>query len=192
MHDFTYVQYTPCSKDGIQIIEKKEKAPIVHICMIEDSSQNSVILPVDQFDIMSKPHGLQLSNHLVALRHLNSGIVDQLINNCLSGLLLVDHSSGLTHQVRTGVVNRVVINIIRQVFKVVLDRNDTLGGQLLDILGTVFFPVLNVGVLADTERTTLDQVSDKLQKSIVNKECLTVKIMVRIVSSKLAVRTASW
>lgn len=191
MLDFTYVQYTPCSKMVSKLL-KKEKAPIVHICMIEDSSQNSVILPVDQFDIMSKSHSLQLSNHLVALRHLNSGIVDQLINNCLSGLLLVDHSSGLTHQVRTGVVNRVVVNIIRQVFKVVLDRNDTLGGQLLDILGTVFFPVLNVGVLADTERTTLDQVSDKLQKSIVNKECLTVKIMVRIVSSKLAVRTASW
>lgn len=141
---------------------------------------------------MSKSHNLQFRNHLVALGHLNSGIVDQLVNNSLGRLLLVDHSSGLAHQVRTGVVDRVVINVIRKVFKVMLDRNDTLGGQLLDIRGAVFFPVLNVGVLADTERTTLDQVSDESQKSTVIKECLTVKIMVRIVSSKLAVRTASW
>ena len=114
---------------------------------------------------MSKSHNLQFRNHLVALGHLNSGIVDQLVNNSLGRLLLVDHSSGLAHQVRTGVVDRVVINVIRKVFKVMLDRNDTLGGQLLDIRGAVFFPVLNVGVLADTERTTLDQVSDESQKS---------------------------
>lgn len=82
-------------------------------------------------------------------------IVDQLVNNRLGRLLLVDHSSGLTHQVGTSVVNVVVVNVVGHVLKVVLNGNNTLGSELLDLLSTVFLPVLDVFVLADTEGTAL-------------------------------------
>lgn len=42
-----------------------------------------------------------------------------------------------------------------------LDRDDTLGGEFLDLLGAVVLPVLDVGVLADTEGTTLIPISIK-------------------------------
>lgn len=101
----------------------------------------------------------------MALLHEDGSLIDQLINDSLGRLLLVDHSGRLTHQEGTSVVNRLVINVVRQVLKVMLDGNDTLGGQLLDIFGSVLFPVLDVRVLADTERTTLCHVSN-LQRTI--------------------------
>lgn len=42
-----------------------------------------------------------------------------------------------------------------------LDRDDTLGSELLDLLGAVFLPVLDVGILADTEGATLVRISIK-------------------------------
>lgn len=36
-----------------------------------------------------------------------------------------------------------------------LNRDDALGGELLDLLGAVLLPVDNVRVLADTEGTAL-------------------------------------
>jgi len=109
----------------------------------------------------SKSNHLQLRNHLVALRQEDSSVINQFVDDGLGRLLLVDHGGGLTHQVRTGVVNGVIVNIIRQVLEVVLDRDDTLGGEFLDLLGAVLLPVLDVGVLADTKWTTLAWVSLK-------------------------------
>lgn len=137
----------------------------------------------------SKSKHLQLSKHLVALRQEDSSIVNQLVDDGLGRLLVVNDSGSLTHQVRTGVVNGIIVNIIRQVLEVMLDRDDTLGSEFLDLLSAVVLPVLDVGVLADTKGTTLVLISIKLQ---IMKKKLTVKIMVRTVSSKLAVRTASW
>ena len=82
-------------------------------------------------------------------------LVDQLVNNGLGRLLLVDHSSGLTHQVRTSVVNVVIVNVVGHVLKVVLNGDNTLASELLDFLGAVLLPVLDVFVLADTEGTAL-------------------------------------
>lgn len=98
---------------------------------------------------------LKLGNQLVALLDPSNGIVDQLVDDGLGGLLLVDHGGGLAHQVGTGVVNVLVINVIGQVLHVVLNGDDTLGSELLDLVGAVLFPVLDVGVVADTERTAL-------------------------------------
>lgn len=109
----------------------------------------------------SKSKHLQLSKHLVALCQEDSSVVNQLVDDGFGRLLVVNDSGSLTHQVRTGVVNRVVINVIRQVLEVVLDRDDTLGGEFLDLLGAVVLPVLDVGVLADTKGTTLVRISIK-------------------------------
>lgn len=98
---------------------------------------------------------LQLSNHLVALLEQNSGIPDELINDSLGRLLLVDNGGNLAHQVGTGIVQSVVIDIIGQVLHIVLHGDDTLGGELLDLIVTVFLPVDDVRVLANTEGTTL-------------------------------------
>lgn len=91
----------------------------------------------------------------MALLQQISGIVNKLINNSLGRLLLIDDGSDLAHQEGTGVVQGLVVNVIRQVLHVVLDRDDTLGGQLLDLLLAVLFPVGDVGILANTKGTTL-------------------------------------
>lgn len=61
----------------------------------------------------SKSKHLQLSKHLVALSQEDSSVVNQLVDDGLGRLLVVNDSGSLTHQVRTGVVNSVVVNIIR-------------------------------------------------------------------------------
>lgn len=91
----------------------------------------------------------------MALVDVISGIVDQLVDDGLGGLLLIDNGGSLTHQVGASVVDCVVVDVIGQVLEVVLNGDNTLSGELLDILGTVLLPVLDVGVLADTEGTTL-------------------------------------
>ena len=111
-------------------------------------------------EITKRNHNyLQLGNHLVALLQQCSGVIDKLVNNSLGGLLFIDNSGNLTHQIRTGVVESVIINIIGQVLEVVLHRDNTLGSELLDLLGTVLLPVQDVGVLADTQGTTLENLS---------------------------------
>ena len=91
----------------------------------------------------------------MALVDVISGIVDQLVDDGLGGLLLIDDGGSLAHQVGASVVDCVVVDVIGQVLEVVLNGDNTLSGKLLDILGTVILPVLDVGVLADTEGTTL-------------------------------------
>lgn len=91
----------------------------------------------------------------MALGEKNSGIVNKLVDDGLGGLLLVDDGRNLAHQEGTGVVKGLVIDIVGKVLKVVLDRNDALGGELLDLVLAVLLPVGDVGVIADTEGTTL-------------------------------------
>lgn len=98
---------------------------------------------------------LQLSEHLVALGEKNSSIVDKLVDDGLGRLLLVDDGSDLAHQEGTGVVEGLVINIVGKVLEIVLDGDDTLGGELLDLVLAVLLPVGDVGVVADTEGTAL-------------------------------------
>lgn len=64
---------------------------------------------------------------------------------------------------RAGVVDGLVVNILH-VFKVVLDRDDTLASELLDLLGTVLLPVGDVCVIADSHRPALEHVSKSWQK----------------------------
>ena len=91
----------------------------------------------------------------MALGEKNSGIVNKLVDDGLGGLLLVDDGRNLAHQEGTGVVEGLVIDIVGKVLKVVLDRDDTLGGELLDLVLAVLLPVGDVGVVADTEGTAL-------------------------------------
>lgn len=107
---------------------------------------------------------LQLGKHLVALGQKNGGVVNELINDTLGGLLLVDHSSDLAHQIWAGVLKIFVINVIGDVLHVVLNRDDTLGSKLLDLLGTVVLPVEDVLVLAHTQGTPLGKLASSVFK----------------------------
>lgn len=68
--------------------------------------------------------------------------------------------------------------------------NSTLVGKLLNLRSTAFLPVLDVWVVANTERTTLRKVSTYGEKYY-SEEALTVKMMVRTLSSNPDVLTAS-
>ena len=70
----------------------------------------------------------------MALLHQSCSVSDELIHNGLGGLLFIDNSGHLAHQEGTGVVHHIVINIIGQVLKVVLDGDDALGGEVFDFL----------------------------------------------------------
>lgn len=97
---------------------------------------------------------LQLRDQLVAgLQPFNS-ITDQLINNSLGRLLLVNDSGSLAHQERTRIVHGLIINLITELLEVVLDRDHTLGRQVLDLLLSVLLPVADVLVLADAHWAT--------------------------------------
>lgn len=142
-------------------------------------------------DIMqNKRNSLQLSKHLVALLHHRTGLRDHLVNNSLGGLLLLDDSSNLAHQEGTSIVESVIIDVVGQVLHIVLNRDDTLPGELLNLLSAVLLPVLDVRVVADSERTALFHISMAHYKPF--PEGHTVKMMVRTLSSKPEVRTASW
>lgn len=115
---------------------------------------------------------LQLGNHLVALLEPCDGVVDKLVDNSLGGLLLVADSSGLAHEEGAELVQRIVdIDLgrvvvaaaaatltvtarVHQLLKIGLVRDNTLCGELLDLLLTLRLPVLNVWVLAYTQGAT--------------------------------------
>lgn len=59
------------------------------------------------------------------------------------------------HQEWSGLVHHFIRNIISQGLKVMLDRDFALCSKLLDFLRTLVFPVLDILIGADTERTTL-------------------------------------
>lgn len=82
-----------------------------------------------------------------------------------------------------------------------LHGNNALAGQIFDFLSAVFFPVLDIRVGADTEWATLEDYlcqrrfpeqrklgSEKWEENGVH---LTVKMIVRTLSSNPDVRTAS-
>jgi len=96
---------------------------------------------------------LQFRKHLVTLLDPCSGISNQLVNNSLGALLLVHNSGGLAHQERSCVIHSIVINVITQSLKVVLNGNNTLARKLLDLRSAVLLPVFDICVIADTERS---------------------------------------
>jgi hypothetical protein len=80
-------------------------------------------------------------------------ITDKLVDNFPCGLLVFHNSSDLAHQERARIVHCLVIKIVAQLLEVVLDRQYALAGELLDLARPVLFPVCNVWVVADTERS---------------------------------------
>ena len=103
---------------------------------------------------VNSEHILQLSSQLLALVDDLDGITNKLINKSLCRLLLVDSGSSLTHQEWAGVVHGLIIDIITELLKVVLDWDYALGGELLDLLCAVLLPVVDVVVLADAHWAT--------------------------------------
>ena len=98
----------------------------------------------------------------MALLHHRTGLRDHLINNNLGGLLLIDDSSDLAHQEWTSVVESVIIDVVGKVLHIVLNGDNAFSSELLNLLGAVLFPVLDIGVVADTERTALLYVSSEI------------------------------
>ena len=133
-----------------------------------------------------------LHNHFATSLQPLHGSVNHLIHDFLCRLPLVRDSGDFAHQEGSCVVHGVVIDVVAEGLEVVFDGDCAFGSELLDLRCAVLFPVLDVRVVADPEGTTLVE-------NIVSKrsECdfrmtLTVKMMVRTLSSKPDVLTASW
>lgn len=119
--------------------------------------------------MQNKGNRSQLGNKLVAVFEHSGSIRNKLVDNSLSRLLLLNDSSDLAHQERTSVVQGVVINVVGQVLHIVLNRDNTLVGKLLDFLAAVLLPVLDVRVVAHTERTALCHISNVSLNRILNR-----------------------
>lgn len=89
----------------------------------------------------------------LALANPFNSTANHLIDDLLGGLPLIHDSRSLAHQEWPCVVHSVIINIVSHPLEVVLDRDDTLIGQLLDVVLAVVLPVFDVRVAAHSERT---------------------------------------
>lgn len=115
---------------------------------------------------------LQLGKHLVAAPDPGSSIVDELINDSLGRLVLVHNSSGLAHEVGPELIDDVIdLGVLAGLVEdlgdalgdgglargepidVVLERDDTLGGELADLVLALGLPLVDVGVVADAHGT---------------------------------------
>ena len=118
---------------------------------------------------------LQLGDELVALLDPSNGIVDELINDGLGGLLLVNNGSSLAHEERTESLKRVIVLIVTEnlnanllgsflgglliasaevLVEISLVGDGTLGGERLHLFLTAGLPVVNVRVVADAHGAT--------------------------------------
>lgn len=103
---------------------------------------------------------LQLGNHLVAPLQPGNSIVYKLIHDSLGRLLLVDDSSTLAHEVRSVLVQQILVVItivvtssLGELVEVSLVGDNSLGDKLLDLSLTVDLPVIDVVVVTDTHGT---------------------------------------
>lgn len=103
---------------------------------------------------------LQLGNHLVAPLQPSNSVVYELIHDSLGRLLLVDNSSALAHEVRSVLVQQILIVVaivitssLSELVEVSLVGDNTLGDELLDLGLTVDLPVVDVVVVTDTHGT---------------------------------------
>ena len=92
----------------------------------------------------------------MTLVHPPDRIRDHLVDDSLGRLLFTDDSRGFAHEERASVVHGLIVDFIH-VLKVVLHRDDTFAGEILDLLCPVLFPVLNIGVVAHPERSALSK-----------------------------------
>lgn len=97
---------------------------------------------------------LQLGNHGIPFLHPLDGIRDHLVHDSLGALLLPHHCRGLAHEEWPSVVHGLVIDILGS-FKVMFDGNDTFAGQVLDLLCSILFPILDVRIVAHPEWSSL-------------------------------------
>lgn len=100
---------------------------------------------------------LQLCNHLVSLLHPGDGVVDKLLHHGLCGLLLVDDGSGLTHEVRSVLLQGILVKLggvviiaAHELVQVGLVGDGALGSELLHLSLAVGLPVIDVVIVADT------------------------------------------
>lgn len=120
--------------------------------------------PETEDRVLEQQHQNRLnSHHYLKLRLGNDervsilqrldAICNKLVDNLLCRLLVVDNSSDLAHEERPCVIHSVVINVVTHLLQVVLDGYYALASELLDLVLPVFFPVVDVWVVADAERT---------------------------------------
>lgn len=96
-------------------------------------------------------------------------IVDELVHDGLGGLLLVDDGGALAHEVRAVLLEGVLVVILllaaggdrgllivgaHELVQVGLVGDDALGGEVLDLLGAVDLPVVDVVVVTDAHGAT--------------------------------------
>jgi hypothetical protein len=99
---------------------------------------------------------LQPRNQLRALLQLLHCLGDHLVHDGLSGLLIVDDGSDLTHQERVRVIQNFIVELVvtLQFLHFIFKGNYSLTRQLRNLVPTIGLPVRNVRVVADSQRPT--------------------------------------
>lgn len=81
-------------------------------------------------------------------------LTHHLINYLLRRLLLIHNRSNLAHQEGSRIIQRIVIDVIPQPLHIILNGDLAPRREFLDFLGAIVFPVVDVWVLAHSERTS--------------------------------------
>ena len=115
--------------------------------MLHQKSRDDLPQPL-QFTPSPDNQSLALSQALYRPAH-------HLIHNLFSALLFIHHCRGFAHQKWACVVHGFVVDVVAEVFEVVLYRDGAFGCEVFYFLGAVFFPIADVGVVADAEGSAL-------------------------------------
>lgn len=99
-------------------------------------------------------HLLQLRHHFPIFVNDRDSLRYHLIDDDLCRFSLVDDRSRQSHQVGSRIVHLFVGQVVAFGVEIVLDRDDTFVGQVFDLVLSVLFPVGDVGIAADTERSS--------------------------------------
>lgn len=133
---------------------ERESNAVIRLVNIKESSRTRKL----KKNFKKTPYTLQLrpsSYHGLPPGQPRHGIVHHLVHNRLRALLLRNHGRRFPHQEWAPVVHGLIVDIVAQSLKIVLDRDDALAGQVFDLLRSVFLPVFDIGVVEHAEGTAL-------------------------------------
>lgn len=142
----------------------------------------------------------RLNNHAMPLIQPTNRITHHLVHDRLCAFLLRHHRRRLAHEKGPSIIHGLIVEVIAQGFEVVLDGDNAFFREIFDLLRAVLNPVFDVRVVLYAERSALRGGEmlvgiEGREKGVflvgLNVLIRTVKMMVRILSSKLEFLMAS-
>ena len=126
-------------------------------CQPQDSQKRGIKIQHADFR-PSQPALPYLSapdDHSTSLSHPFYSSGDHLIDDLLRRLSLIDDGSCFAHQERPRIIHRIIVDVVSQSLKVMFDRDGAFRCKILDFSCAILFPVFDVRIIADTERSAL-------------------------------------